>query len=183
MNRRRFLETCGVGSLAGVVLSSFPSLVNAQGNAPGGNAQGGISDTATVSFGAWKAGGTPPLDRFPNVSPGPANHLHVTPFQANIRQGGTVNFDISGLHQVIVYAPGKRPEDVLFNITTPTTGTPAGVPLIADSVDRVYRGLDPSLLPRDRVEVVQFDERGLHLVICGVQSHFLEGMYGFVRVV
>ena len=93
-----------------------------------------------------------------------------------------MNFIIAGLHQVIVYAPGKKPEDVDSATTTPTTGTPAGVPLIDDPTGRIYRGLDPSLQPRDRVEVVQFSKPGRHLVICGVQGHFTGGMFSYVRV-
>jgi uncharacterized cupredoxin-like copper-binding protein len=54
--------------------------------------------------------------------------------------------------------------------------------LIADPNRRVYRGLDPSLQPADRVEVVHFAEPGTYLVICGVLPHFQAGMYGFVRV-
>jgi hypothetical protein len=41
--------------------------------------------------------------------------------------------------------------------------------------------LAPSPL-RDRVEVVQFNQAGRHLVICGLQTHFLDNMYGWVRV-
>jgi hypothetical protein len=55
-------------------------------------------------------------------------------------------------------------------------------PLIADPNRRIYRGLDPSLVPQDRVEVVHFDQPGTYLVMCGVLPHFLEGMVGFVRV-
>ena len=36
---------------------------------------------------------------------------------------------------------------------------------------------------RDRVEVVNFSRRGVYLVICGVLPHFMQGMYGYVRVV
>jgi hypothetical protein len=44
--------------------------------------------------------------------------------------------------------------------------------------------LDPSLFSQDRVEVVQFPEKGLFLVICGVLPHFAnDGMYGWVNVV
>ena len=68
-------------------------------------------------------------------------------------------------------------------MTTPTTGTPAGVPLINDPTDRLYRGLDPSLHPRDRIEAVTFPQPGLYLVICGIHDHFVnDRMYGFVRV-
>jgi hypothetical protein len=74
-----------------------------------------------------------------------------------------------------------RPSDVASAITRPTTGTPAGGPLINDPVGRVYAGLNPSAQDRDRVEVVEFPSPGRHLVICGVQGHFLEGMFGYVR--
>jgi len=87
------------------------------------------------------------------------------------------------LHQVIVYAPGKDPKEVNQGLTRPTTGTPLGTPpLINDPVGRVFAGLDPSTQPRDRVEVVEFQNPGRHLVICGVLPHFVEGMYGYVRV-
>ncbi|MEO5895798.1 MAG: hypothetical protein ABIS06_08875 [Vicinamibacterales bacterium] len=108
--------------------------------------------------------------------------------------GGTVNFIIAGLHQVIVYAPGKGPEMVNAVLTRPTQGVPPNVPLINDAAGRLYAGLDPSTLhggpptPRlpllDRVEVVQFANKGRHLVICGVLPHFVnDNMYGWVKVV
>jgi hypothetical protein len=57
-------------------------------------------------------------------------------------------------------------------------------PLIDDAANRLYRGFDPRTHPRDRVEVVQFPNRGLCLVICGAQSHFVnDDMFGCVRVV
>jgi hypothetical protein len=96
-----------------------------------------------------------------------------------------VNFIISGLHQVIVYDDGTRPDDIDTTLTTTTTGaTPSpAVVLIDDPTHRLYRGLDPSLHPRDRVEVVHFPTPGTYLVICGVRSHFVnDGMFGFVTV-
>ena len=41
----------------------------------------------------------------------------------------------------------------------------------------------PNLLSQDRVEVVSFAKRGTYLVICAVNVHFAEGMYGWVRVI
>jgi hypothetical protein len=95
--------------------------------------------------------------------------------------------ELSGLHQVVVYAPGTKPTDINPALTRPTTGTPAGVLLINDPLNRLYAGPDPStfLAPaplRDRVEAVRFTHVGRHLVICGVQSHFLDNMFGWVRV-
>jgi hypothetical protein len=99
---------------------------------------------------------------------------------------------IAGVHQVIVYAPGTRPEDVNTALTRPAQG--GGPPLINDPVNRVYAGLDPTTIhggppqPRnplqDRVEVVRFTRKGRHLVICGLFPHFVnDKMYGWVEVV
>ena len=94
-----------------------------------------------------------------------------------------MNFVIAGLHTPQVYGDGTQPADVNASLTTPTTGTPAGVPIINDPLNRIYRGLDPSLFPRDRVEVVHFPNPGTFLVICGVQPHFVnDNMFGFVTV-
>lgn len=142
-------------------------------------AESGPLSSATVSFGAWMT--TPPLDRFPNVSPPPANHHVLVPQVARIRAGGTVNFIIAGLHQVLIYDDGTKPEDINTSLTAPLPPLP---PLIADPNRRIYRGPDPRvLLPVvDRVEVVHFAEPGTYLVICGVLPHFQDGMYGYVKV-
>jgi hypothetical protein len=138
---------------------------------------------ATVSFGQWQT--DPPLDRFPNSSPADANEHRLIPDHVIIPAGGSINYVISGLHQPIVYDDGTKPGDINADLTTTTTGpvpSPA-VALIDDPTDRLYRGLDPSLFPRDRVEVVHFPKPGTYLVICGVRGHFVnDGMFGFVTV-
>jgi hypothetical protein len=170
------LKIAAAGSVGAVSLATKPKTVAAQAHQP----INGPLANAVVSFGSWQT--DPPLNRFPNVSVAARNQHQQIPRTATIKRGGTVNFIIAGLHQIVVYRPGTRPEDINAPVTTPTTGTPAGVPLINDPNNRVYFGLDPSLLPRDRVEVVHFHNPGLYLVICGVQSHFYDGMFGFVRV-
>jgi plastocyanin len=136
-------------------------------------------NNATVSFGGWMT--TPALSRFPNLNPFTANHHALTPKTVKIKAGGTVNFIIGGFHEVLVYDNGTQPGDINTTLTVPPTN--GGPPLINDPNRRIYRGLDPSLQPQDRVEVVQFDRPGLYLVICGVRPHFVnDGMYGFVRV-
>ncbi len=155
----------------------------------------------TVSFGGWKANphlcppqmGNPPapcpvVDRFPanpdTQFPRFSNHHELLPEVARIRAGGTVNFIIGGLHVVAVYDNGTRPSDI---DTSNLIANPPGPPVINDARNRIYRGLNPLLLPlnaqQDRVEVVQFDRPGLYLVICALLPHFQEGMYGWVRVV
>ena len=101
---------------------------------------------------------------------------------------------LAGFHQVVVYAPGKTPDDVDRSVLLPIPGAPAVVGIIDDSAGRIYRGVDPrllspappaapNLLSQDRVEVVGFTTRGTYLVICAVNVHFAEGMYGWVKVV
>jgi plastocyanin len=141
-------------------------------------------NNATVSFGEWMT--TPPLDRYPNQSPREANHHQLVPNRVKIKAGGTVNFIIAGLHNVNVYDDGTQPGDINTTITRPTTGVPAGVPLINDPNRRIYSGLDPSRQPNtfDPVEVVHFPKLGTYLVICGVRPHFVnDHMFGFVKVV
>ncbi len=158
--------------------------------------------SATVSFGGWMANphDCPPVppnppapcpivDRFPaNAAtqfPRFSNHHELTPTIATIKAGGTVNFIIGGLHVVAVYDDGTKPGDIDPTILVPGR-PPMTPPIIDDSEDRIYRGLDPFVLPpgtqQDRVEVVHFDEPGKYLVICAVLPHFQEGMYGFVKV-
>ena len=71
--------------------------------------------------------------------------------------------------------------------------------LINDPNRRIYVGLSPSGVPanffgpgvpaaaiaappQDRTESVSFLNPGTYLVICAVRGHFLDGMFGFVRV-
>jgi plastocyanin len=137
---------------------------------------------ATVSFGQWMS--SPPLDRFPNFGGSPTTNVHaMTPNMVTIRAGGSVNFIVSGLHNIAIYDDGVQPADINLALTTPTTSpTPPVLPIINDPNRRIYRGVDPSLQSRDRVEVVNFAEPGTYLVICGVLPHFTGGMYGYVRV-
>jgi hypothetical protein len=194
MKRREFITRAGVGSLALTALPVSAEVRARQEVARRGGEQGkegghghepvtGSLANATVSFGQWSAGLTPPLDRFPDVgAPVVPNGHQLIPYVARIKAGGTVNFIIAGFHQVIVYADGTKPDDIDTSLTVPVTNPP-GPPLINDPTNRVYRGPDPSLLPQDRVEVVQFPKQGTYLVICGVLPHFADdGMYGFVRV-
>jgi plastocyanin len=124
-----------------------------------------------------------------------APNVHaLLPQAVVIKQGGSVNFVLAGFHQVVVYAPGKKPSDVDTSVLLPLPGAPPTVGLIDDPGGRIYRGLDPralspeppadpNLVSQDRVEVVGFTERGTYLVICAVNVHFADGMFGYVRVI
>src|SRR5687768_2171594 len=80
--------------------------------------------SATVSFGGWMSGFTPPLDRFTApLPPPPANHHELIPNVAKIKAGGYVNFIISGLHVVAIYDNGTNPSrDIDKTILTPLGG-------------------------------------------------------------
>jgi hypothetical protein len=124
-----------------------------------------------------------------------APNVHaLLPHVVTIKQGGAVDFIIAGFHQIAVYAPRTRPEDINVNLLLPIPGAPPAIGLIDDPNRRIYRGLDPrllspgppadpNLLSQDRVEAVGFSGRGTYLVICTVNVHFAEGMFGYVRVV
>ena len=206
MKRREFVEKLGVGSAAaaaalasGGTRASAPDTPKATATSRQGHDHRPIKGplaTATVSFGQWRT--DVPLDRYPLQAPipppPPGNGHLVIPHQVTIKVGGTVNFIIAGFHEVIVYAPGTKPEHINTALIRPSQGAPAGIPLINDPNNRLYAGEDPSTihggpptptLPLlDRVEVVQFSRKGRHLVICGVLPHFVnDQMYGWVKVV
>jgi len=186
MNKNLFVvRSLTVGLLVGMIallVVGLATTADASGFFRGHVLNGALAQ-ATVSFGQWKT--SPPLDRFPNLSPRDANNHELLPNEVRIEQGGAVNFVISGFHEVLIYGPGTRPESINASLTVPSTGTPPGVPLINDPRNRIFRGVDPSTQPtQDRVESVTFANTGRYLVICAVQPHFVQdGMYGFVRVV
>src|SRR5262245_15775411 len=146
MKRREFFERASLGS-AGLAALAAQGSASAQGNGNqhGHSAISGPLATATVSFGAWSAG----INRRPNIgaTAGLANNEHVLiPNDVKIKAGGTVNFIIAGFHLVAVYGNGKRPQDIAVGVTVPPQG--AAMPLlIDDAADRVYRGIDPTVLP------------------------------------
>jgi hypothetical protein len=146
---------------------------------------------ATVSFGAWQTGpalgplSVDELDRSPINSPASRNEHQQLPQEIKIKAGGAVNFIIGGFHQVIVYDNWTQPDDTDEDDTTPSTGTPAGLALINDANNRIYRGLDPRRLQlvgttplgvRGRVEVVFLQIPGTCLVF-GMSSTGVERRY------
>lgn len=202
MKRREFVEKAGLGAAALVTLAT-PGHARAEAKPGTRHDHGPISGplaTATVSFGAWSSG----IDRFPNrgASARLPNNVHaLIPNEVKIKAGGTVNYNIAGFHLVLIYDDGTEPGDINTSLTiVPTTaGAP---PLINDPRNRIYRGLDPTVLPfllgptqqgpigppfqpqlQDRIEVVHFPNPGKFLVVCGVLPHFNEGMAGYVNVI
>ena len=137
--------------------------------------QGNPRMSATVAFGAGMN----------TAQPGnPQNH-HVLPRTIEIKAGGVVNFAVAGFHQISVYLPGTAAEDLLV----PATGV-----FVNDPRNLYYQGIVPAGGPTglpvtinpsnasNRVESVSFSEPGTYLVICNVRTHFLDGMYAYVKV-
>ena len=138
----------------------------------------------------------------------PVNHV-ILPKKIKVNQDGVVHFLVAGFHQVAVYKPGTKPEDIVV----PETGT-----FINDPHNRFYLGINPAGGPpntqatpanpivtgsdtrsnaQNRLESVGFPaeegvgtnmvvspkaEPGVYLVICTVRGHFLDGMFAFVEV-
>lgn len=195
MKRREFVERLGIGTTvvaAGAALGHSAGVPSAEAQGHDHTQVDGPMASATVSFGQWITG--PDVDRFPNLSPRQLNQHLLIPYMPTIKAGGSVNFIIAGLHHLVIYAPGTQPGDISTsstNLIRPSVVPPPPPPpaedlffLIDDDRNRVYRGLDPTLLPQDRVEVVSLRQPGTYLVICGFLPHFrLDNMHGYVRVV
>jgi hypothetical protein len=175
--KRSIISMIGVMAFCGIGLTASSAM-----------AIDGPLANATVSFGQWE----PRLDRFSlttlDVPAGGASNNHeLIPNIVKIKAGGAVNFIISGLHIPAIYGDGTEPEEI--DRTLLSTTSPAGG-VINDTTNRIYRGLNASLvpLPRDRVEVVQFSNPGTYLVICALRNHFFNQttqqfeMFGYVTV-
>jgi hypothetical protein len=120
----------------------------------------------------------------------PVNHV-VLPDNIRVKQDGVVHFLVAGFHQLSVYHPGKGPEDV----AVPPPPPPGGNPFIDDPEKLFYQGINPAGGPlmtpettnpsnaQNRIESISFAEPGTYLVICNVRGHFLDGMFGFVKVI
>jgi len=151
-----------------------------------------------VSFGQWDADPAMPLDRQPineEIETRTRNVHDVLPFEAEVDAGGAVSFIISGLHQILIYGPGRELAEVqaaAFGLNLPPI--PPFPPLVNYTTDLVYRGLDPRVLVYgpladgtrnpvvDRIEAVNFKAPGRYLVVCGVRPHFDTSMHGYVNV-
>jgi plastocyanin len=188
MKRRNLLGSVGVGSAAilagaaGVRAGTRAHIDEHEGGHDHGPVGGPLAN-ATVSFGAWPATGTTPLDRTALPTAPAAPNIHqLIPQTATIKAGGSVNFVVAGFHQIVVYKPGTKPGDIDTSTLIPIPGAPPAVGLIDDPENRLFRGVSPLTVGQDRVEVVHFGSRGLYLVICAVSVHFADGMFGWVRV-
>jgi plastocyanin len=119
-----------------------------------------------------------------------ANHV-VLPKKIKVKQGGVVHFLVAGFHQVVVYNPETKHDD----IDVPGLGTFINDPITQDPTTQFYLGINPAGGPppgtpgttnpsnaMNRVESVSFTEPGTYLVICNIRTHFLDGMFAVVKV-
>jgi plastocyanin len=180
MKRREFVEKLGIGSVAAAALGSGVAAAPAGADQHDHSAVDGPLASATVSFGQWTT--DPPFDRYPANSDRTRNQHKLVPYSVTIKAGGSVNFIISGTHQVLVYAPGTTLESIDASLIVDAV-PPAFPGFINDPQNRVYRGLDPRPLAQDRVEVITLRHPGTYLVVCGLVPHFLDRMHGWVKVV
>jgi hypothetical protein len=146
-------------------------------------AQPGNKDVVTVAFGRGMN---------TNQPGNPANH-HILPDVIKVKQGGVVNFVVSGFHQIVVYLPGRDRDDLVV---------PAAGLFVDDGAGTYYVGPAPNgppppgsgfgvtpgpapgapVLAMNRVEPVSFDVPGRYLVICNIRPHLLDGMWAIVEV-
>ncbi len=184
MKRRDVLATAGIGSAA-ILAGAAGARTAARGHDDehAHESVNGPLANATVSFGAWPATGATPTDRTALPTAPAAPNIHqLLPRTATIKAGGSVNFIVAGFHQIAVYAPGTKPDDIDTSTLIPIPNAPPAVGLIDDAENRLFRGVSPLTVGQDRVEVVHFGKRGTYLVICTVSVHFADGMFGWVRV-
>jgi len=213
--RRNLLRAAAVG---GVTATGITGLIGGTGASAKEQKPGNGSEHAhdnrpltdkraltVVSFGQWDADPDNPLDRQP-INTEPENRLRnihlMLPFEADVDQGGAVSFNISGVHQVLIYGPGIEFDQLRADwiaANSPVIALPMPLPSLVDfAKGRVYRGLNPFALQYiplspappdtpnnmvvDRIEAVNFKEPGRYLVVCGVVPHFNGRMFGYVNV-
>jgi plastocyanin len=132
----------------------------------------------------------------------PVNHV-ILPKQIKLKTGGVVNFAVAGFHDIIIFKPGFKREDLepFINVLPGAFVLPrdpvAPLPPELASLDSqlYYRGINPAGGPApgnpvagnpsngsNRAEPVTFLERGVYLVICNVRGHLLDGMFAYVKV-
>jgi len=117
------------------------------------------------------------------------NHA-ILPKKIKVKQGGGVHFLVAGFHQVVMYHPETKRDDIV-----PGSETFINDPTTQDPTTQFYLGINPAGGPppgtpgttnhsnaRNRVESVAFTEPGTYLVICNIRTRFLDGMFAVVKV-
>jgi plastocyanin len=170
--------TRGIGLGLGVVALLALPPTEAAGQGP--------PSTATVRFGNPSAGSDfSPASGHDRSSNAKDNAI---PRTVVISQGGSVIFEHHGLHNLAVYAPGTRPENITTALPPPATA-PGCRPLgrMNDDDANSDRLFDNNSSPAEGTPVTvgpaTFSAPGRYLFICQVRPHFQDfNMYGWVIV-
>lgn len=134
----------------------------------------------------------------------PVNHA-ILPKRISVKAGGVVDFGVAGFHDIVIFKPGIKRDDLLDGTgqlplfppvfvlpPDPAAPLPASAAFLADHI--YYRGINPAGGPlatppvispsnaTNRGEPVTFLEPGTYLVICNIRPHLLDGMYAYVKV-
>ena len=108
----------------------------------------------------------------------------MIPRDTTVRVGDSVRFNIRAQsHQVAIYAPGTRVEDIRQDLLGGVAGTPGANAILVDPTRRVAESpVQPFVQPV--VAEWDWDTRGLgpgaYLVICTFRPHLEAGMSGTV---
>jgi hypothetical protein len=146
----------------------------------------------TVAFGAG----------LNTAQPGNTPNHHIIPQELKVRitkaeklngdvvvVPATVNFVVSGFHEVWVYQNGVTLEEVAAHVPAAGTFVNYDINVFAKGV---FPGTpstfaDATVFPRssaqNRTDSFGFSTPGKYLVICNVRGHFLDGMYAWIKVV
>ena len=138
--------------------------------------------SATVRFGNDSVG-----SKFPTPSGhDQSGHArdNLIPREVVIDQGGTVTFVMGGrVHQVGIYDDGTSPDQVIRAGAVTKAGCPPA-PYVTGVGDPNLVAIVGQPMCAGGASSVSytFQTPGRYLVICAVLPHFVEGMYGFVKV-
>jgi hypothetical protein len=194
----------GLACVLALCLTDSVLRAEQHGNAHGNN--NGVPASITVAFGTG----------LNNAGPGNTSNHHIIPSEFKVRitkakkldaNGGTngeevivpatVNFIVSGFHEVYVYRPGVTVGEVFENRqTAATVGLFMNYQANALGESRLFaKGVNPGTPPafpdasvnpsgaRNRTDSFAFSTPGRYLVLCNVLPHFLDGMYAWVTVI
>lgn len=162
-------------------------------------------DDSNKQFNVWSSFGR----GLNTAQPGNAANHVIFPKEIKVKTGGVVNFAVAGFHDIVIFKPGTKLDDLKdaagqfiqlqapFVIPPVPPVPPATIDadLPAGLMGRIYyRGINPAGGPlgtlvtgnpangSNRMEPISFSAPGTYLVICNVRGHLIDGMFAYVKV-